>query len=144
MPLSSKQVSLIHLAKKRLRLDDEEYRMVLWRVAGVESSKQMDQVGFDLFMQYCEGRGFQSDWSQRNFGHRPGMATPQQIALIRRLWSEYTAGQGTDAGLGHWLERTCKVSSVRFLDTGMASKAINGLRAMARRRKNGDGSKPAA
>lgn len=144
MPLDRKKLSLLHVAKSRLGLSDEDYRAILRRVAGVESSTELDEVSFDLVMQYFERLGFKSDWSERNFGHRVGMASPQQVALIRSLWSDWTGGKGTDADLGRWLFRSYKVSSVRFLDAGLAGKAINGLRAMVKRRKAGHGPQPAA
>ncbi|MGH6753458.1 regulatory protein GemA [Hypericibacter sp.] len=142
--VSKAKIGLIHVAKAKLGLGDDDYRAILRQVAGVESSTALDEAGFDLVMLHFEKLGFKSDWGQRNFGHRAGMATPNQVALIRHLWSDYTAGEGTDASLGKWLDRRFKVSSVRFLDADAARKAIAGLRNMTQRRKAGHDPKTAA
>ena len=128
--LSRKQVALIHVAKNQLKLDDGSYRAILRHIGGVESSKDLDPIGFELVMQYMIALGFKSDFSKTFYGHRPGVATPAQINLIRRLWVEYTEGKGSDATLGKWLDRTFKVSAVRFLGADQAPKAITALLAM--------------
>ena len=141
MALSRKQVALIHVAVKQLKLTDGQYRAILRQEAGVDSSKELDTLGFELVMQYLMALGFRSDFTKTFYGHRPDMASPQQLTLIRRLWAEYTEGKGTDATLGKWLDRTFKVSATRFLTAGQAPKAIGALMAMkaqaARKRKAG-------
>ena len=51
MSLSNKQKAILHVAKAKLNLTDEEYRTALVQIAGVESSKQLDQGGFDAMME---------------------------------------------------------------------------------------------
>ena len=144
MTLARKKISVIHVAKAKLSLSDEDYRAILWRAGGVESSRDLDQLGFEAVMATFARLGFESDFQRSNFGDRPGMATAQQVAFIRQLWHEYTDGQGTDRSLGKWLERTFKVSAVRFIPAETAPKAITGLLKMTRRKqakagKPGDG-----
>ena len=139
--LSRKQVAIIHVAKNQLKLDDEGYRAILRHIGGVESSKDLDPIGFELVMQYMIALGFKSDFSKTFYGHRPGMATPAQINLIRKLWGEFTERAGTDLTLGKWLSRTFKVSALRFVTSDQAPKIITALKAMKarqpRRRKIG-------
>ncbi len=130
MALGRKQISLIHVAKGRLGLTEDDYRAILWQVGGVESSADLDAFGFEAVMEHFERLGFQSDWRRRNFGTRPAMASPGQVDLIRRLWREYTDGEGTDLTLGKWLARTFKVSALRFVPRKMAPKVIAALKAM--------------
>lgn len=130
MPLSRTQLSLIHVAKAQLALEDEDYRAILQRFGGVESSAKLDPAGFLRVMDAFTRLGFRSDFSAKNFSERAGMASPRQVALIRTLWAEYTAGEGTDKTLGKWLERTFKVASLRFVDVGTGKKAITALKAM--------------
>ena len=130
MTLARKQISLIHVAKARLGLEDDDYRAILMRCGSVASSRDLDDIGFELVMDAFHRLGFDSDFSRRNFGHRAGMASAPQVALIRALWSEYTGGAGDDRSLGKWLERTFKVSSLRFLPVDKAPKAITALKAM--------------
>lgn len=135
MVLSRKQTSLIHVAKSQLKLTEEQYRAVLYHMGGTETSKDLDAIGFEKVMQYMAALGFRSDFTKTFYGHRPGMATPAQLYLIRKLWDEYTEGQGTDTTLGKWLDRTFKVSALRFLPSEQAPKAITGLKKMKVRQK---------
>lgn len=134
MPLDRKKIALVHLGKARLDMDDSAYRSMLGRIAGVASSRDLTGEGFRLVMEELKRLGFTSDASKRNFGERRGMASDAQVHLIRELWGQYTSGEGTDASLGHWLERTFKVSALKFLDDRRASRAIDALKAMVSRR----------
>ena len=135
MSLGPKQLALLGVARKRLALDEETYRDVLHAVAGVESARDLDQLGFDQVMRRFRELGFESDWAKRNFGGaRPGMATPSQLEMIRGLWRDY-AGADDEAGLNGWLRRTAKCDALRFLDREGAHAAISGLRAMVARKK---------
>ena len=134
MALDRKQLSLIHVAKKQLHLEDVDYRAILLRFGGVESSADLDRAGFLRVVDAFARLGFRSDASTKNFGERAGMASSSQVALIRKLWVEYTAGEGTDKTLGKWLERTFKVTSLRFVASDVAPKAITALKAMKEKR----------
>jgi hypothetical protein len=130
--MTPSQLALLHVAKKRLGFDDETYRAILHKLGGVESAKDLDADGFEAVMRYFNRCAFESSWSKRNYGDRPGMASPRQVNLIRELWREYTGGID-EAGLNKWLERTCKLSSLRFLTPQAAQAAITGLKKMAAR-----------
>lgn len=134
MPLSQKKVSLIHVAKTRLGLEGDDYRMMLLHVAGVESSRDLDEFGFNQVMLAFAQLGFKSDFAEKNLGERIAKANPRQVKLIRALWAEFTDGTGTEAQLGKWLGRQFKVSSLRFLDPATAHKAIGALSVMCKRK----------
>ena len=133
MALSRKQYAALHGTKKQGGLSDEEYRDVLRTMAGVESSKDLDQEGFELVMHGFLALGVRSDFTKTFYGFRPERATPRQVSLIRQLWREYTGCEGSAGALDKWLERTFKVSALRFLTADQARKAIQGLFAMKRR-----------
>lgn len=139
MALARKQLSVIHLAKKRLGLADDDYRAILTQEGGVSSAAELDGLGFQRVMDRLAALGFKSDWRERTLGDRPGMATPAQVEAVRRLWREWH-GADDDAALGRWLDRSFKVSALRFLDREAVDKAINGLRAMVARRPRTPGS----
>jgi hypothetical protein len=132
--LDRRKISLLHVAKARLGLGDEDWRLMLLRVAGVESSTQLDDERFAWVTEHLQRAGFTSDFAARNFTNRTGMASPGQVALIRKLWAEYTDGAGDDASLGKWLTRNQHVSSLRFLDIMKARKAIGALNVMLKRK----------
>ena len=128
-----RQLAVVHIAKKELGLSEEEYRSILLNVAGARSSTELDSIAFQLVMEHFRSCGWEARDAGRSYGFRPGMASPGQLALIRDLWDEYTAGEGTDRQLGKWLERTFKVSDLRFLSVDQTPKAIGALRAMVAR-----------
>jgi len=134
MALTRKQTALIKVAVKQLGLSDDDYRAVLRDEAGVESSRDLDNDGFDAVMARFRARGFRPTATPPTYGHRAGMATPAQAAYIRSLWNEYTDGVGDDRSLGKWLQRTVKVSDLRFVSFAAARKAITGLRAMVEKK----------
>jgi phage gp16-like protein len=138
MAITAKQIRLIQTAKRFLRLEDEDYRALLRAFGGVGSSRDLDKEGADAVIAELERMGFRNTSKARNFGDRAGMASPAQIAHLRRLWSEWTAGEGTDASLGHWLEGNQRISSIRFLDYSKAQRAIGALHQMLIR-KHGKG-----
>lgn len=122
--MNKRQLALVHVAKSRLMLTDEEYRTILRQQAGVESSKDLDAAGLDAVMAEFQRRGFSDAvW----FGERVGMASTKQVSYLRQLWLQCT-GKDDDRSLGKWLERTLKVSSLRFLTEHEASRAIAALR----------------
>jgi len=133
--ISKKQIALIQIAKNDLKLSDAEYRKIL-DVGGSNSSKMLDQLGFEIVMQIMIAKGFKSPFNKKFFGHRKGMASPSQLMLIRELWNEYTQGVATEAELQKWLDHFFKVSSLRFLTSANAGKAITALKEMKRRKRS--------
>ncbi len=145
MTISIKQKALLHVAKTKLGLSDESYRAVLAHIAGVTSSTELDQAGFEAIMGMFEYSGFRPlQATGPNYGSRPGMASFAQIELIRALWSEYCdfkEWKGDDRadlekGLGTWMTTYFKISSLRFVTAAQAPKMITALKAMkANKRK---------
>ena len=133
--INDAKVRLIHVARRQLGLTEEDYRAVLGLYGGVERSGDLDGQGFTAVMSRFEQLGFRSTSARRPLAARLGMASPGQVALIRQIWAECTEEEGTEAGLGKWLETRFKVSSIRFLTAELASKVITGLRAMRTKRK---------
>lgn len=104
------------------------------QLAGVATSLDLDQGGFEAIPGYFEWRGFKPlEAKGPNYGTRPGMASFAQLELIRVLWAEYTRGQSDEAGLTRWVARGWKVASLRFLTKDAAPKVITALKAMTSR-----------
>ncbi len=104
-------------------------------MADVESSKDLDQDGFELVMQGFAAMGYRSDFTKSFYGRRRDRATPAQVSRIRQLWGEYTGGGGGQLSLDNWIERTFRVSALRFLTAEQAEKAVKALWAMRNRQK---------
>lgn len=123
MAVSNARKALLHVAKHQLGLSDDDYRTVLRREAGVESSRDLDGAGFDRVMTEFERLGFKGRGRHAVPGRREGMATPAQVVAIQGMWRSYK-GRDDERGLRRWLERHMGVSHPRFLDAGKAGKAV--------------------
>ena len=58
MPIGRKKKAVVHIAKENLHLDEESYRQILKGVAGVESSTQLTEEGFEKVMKRFQEMGF--------------------------------------------------------------------------------------
>lgn len=134
--LSQKQIAVLHVARRDLNLTDESYRDILMRIGGCESSRDLHPIAFERVMAYFAKLGFRSTWTQRTFGNRPGMASPAQVDLIRKLWRQYHGDDQNDAHLNAWLSRFHKVSALRFVDEKKVIKVLAALKAMTARQKH--------
>jgi phage gp16-like protein len=134
--MDKRKLGLVRVARTRLGMSEDDYRALLRRVAGVDSSRDLDFRGFEAVMAEFRRLGFRSDWHKATGGNTAfGMASGAQVALIRRLWGDFTNNEGTDASLRTWLENHHKISHARFADTATARKIIAALRAMVARRR---------
>jgi hypothetical protein len=134
--ISAGQCKLIHVARRQLQLTEDDYRAILDGYGGVASARDLDHEGFDRVMAYFNQCGFVSTWKKRTFGNRPGMASPGQVDLIRKLWRAWSDNSDQEASLNRWLENKFGISALRFLDPAGASKAITALRAMGARKRD--------
>jgi hypothetical protein len=135
--ISKKQIALVHVAKRDLGLEDDDYRAILARYGGCESAADLDAFGFHHVMRYFTALGFRSTLTKRTFGNRPGMASPAQVDLIRSLWKEFTSKPDeNDAGLNAWLHKHHHVTAIRFVDAAKAAKVIYALKAMVARKQD--------
>ncbi len=134
--MTKRHFGVLHIARQRLGLTDDDWRAILARVGGVASSRELTPHTFDAVMAEFGRLGFKSDWSRNAFGGvRPGMASPGQLALIRELWRDFTDGAGDDVSLGRFMARKGWPSHLRFLDAQTARKVIGALRVMSKRKR---------
>lgn len=131
MTLNNRQKGLLHVAAAKLGWDDDTYRQVLVRIAGVTSSTELDQEGFSAVMGFAEYCGFKPlSGGAPRYGNRPGMATFAQLELIRELWREiHGASVCDDEALAGWMKKYQKVDSLRFLTMDGARKTITAFKA---------------
>lgn len=145
--IDGKRIALVQIARKEVGMENAKFYRVLQEYGGANSTTDLDQRGFDLVMAFLEAEGFQRSRpslaassppaTTANLGQRAGFASPEQLALIRDLWREWS-GADDEAALSTWLDRFHGVSALRFLKVGPAGKVITALKAMKRRRRNGE------
>ena len=135
MTISKQQKTILHVAKTKLGLSDETYRLALVKIAGVITSNDLNTEGFDAIMGFFEHCGFRPTVSAgQSYGNRPGFDSPAQVELIRSLWMEVHHERGLDeSALNGWLRKFFKVSSLRFLPVQHAPKVITALKAWKQR-----------
>lgn len=88
--LAKEKLCIIHIAKNKLKLSDDEYRDILSRF-GVKSSKELDNMQFDALMNFFERLGFVSNYVKVKKPvnkHNPPFASDYQIAKIKAMWNE--------------------------------------------------------
>lgn len=121
-------VAAIHVGKGRLGLDDDTYRALLKQVAGVTSSKALDQDGANRVLAEMRRRGFDG----RSKGRR-GLASQPLAKLARALWLALwnldEIESGHEKALAAFAKGiTCK-EDLRFCDQGELTKVVEALKA---------------
>lgn len=141
--ITDQQRKLIHLARRRINMTEPDYRAMLQRVAGVDTSNDLDAASFGAVMDELERLGFKTVGSAPQYGERLGMATPAQINKIRSLWRKYARTE-EEGGMERFIEKHFGPASLRFLDAETAGKVIVTFENMAAWRKTRRKIKPAA
>lgn len=126
MATTKAKLALLRVAKSRLALSEDDYRATLENYGGSRSASDLDDRGFDAVMDRFRALGFTSDQRKRSYGVRAGMASPDQVALVRALWSE--VGSGDESHLNAWLTKFHKISSLRFATAAKVGQVIDALK----------------
>jgi phage gp16-like protein len=95
MPIAKATLSKIHIAKQQLGMDDDIYRGLLARIAGVKSSKELNSRQVGAVLREFERLGFQPKPSARakgkphNFDQMPARITKIEALLadMRLPWA---------------------------------------------------------
>ena len=117
--LDRRKIALIHIVKKELKIGDEEYRCILKRIAGVESSRDLDENKFRKLMYFF----VRSDYYRVNAF---GMTLKQKLfikALARQL------GWDPDH-LTNFIRKYYRREGLDFLTRKEASNLIESLKAI--------------
>jgi len=151
--INNEQKKLLHVAVRKLQIDDSTYRAMLQSVTGVVSSRDLDLHGFQQVMQHLQDCGFKKTHGDHEFsgylaalnkwqnsvGERPGMATPAQLARIETDWHLMPWYWSKD-GFGHemlamrgFLKRCVNAGDLRFLRFGEAHKVIEAIKSIIKR-----------
>jgi hypothetical protein len=117
--LDRKKIALIHIVKKELGISDEDYRCILKRIAGVDTSKDLDEVKFRKLMYFF----VRSHYYRVNAF---GMTLKQKLfikALARQLrWDP--------DHLGNFVRKYYQRPGLDYLSRKEASNLIESLKAI--------------
>jgi phage gp16-like protein len=131
------ELAKIHIAKKRLRLDDDTYRAIIARVCGGKTSAAdltQEERGklLNEFQRFGFLEGASYTTSLDDFDDRE-----PQARLIRALWADLTAigalHDSSERALRGFIKRTAKSDSINWLSALQANACIEALKSMKRR-----------
>ena len=125
----SKLIQLIHIARNKLSLTDDDYRAILLGASGKDSCSDMTVPELEQAMKAMRRAGFRV---RKKLPLRPeniGEATRDQLEYIKGMW-ELAATYKTEKALNAFIRRVAKVDDIRFLDIQGAQKVILALRTM--------------
>lgn len=129
--LKRREIQLIHIAKQQLGMDDETYRAMLWAVARVKSSTELDFAGRKKVLDHLKACGFKPAVSKKRPQSRP-LADDLQSTKIRELWLTLHANgkvrNPDESALAAFVKRQTKVDALQWLTTKQASAVIEELK----------------
>lgn len=117
--LDRKKLALIHIVKKELGISDPDYRCLLKRIAGVESSKDLDEAGFRKIMRFF----VRSDYYRVN---------ASGMTLKQKLFIKSLAGQlgWEETHLRNFVHKYYRRDGLDVLTRKEASHLIESLKAI--------------
>ena len=130
------QMAKIHIAKAQLGLDDEEYRSLLGRVAGVSSAKDLNPRQIGAVLAAFEKLGWQPKAPAKQGRKRPNVKTTRQL-LLGKIEAQLAAADRKWAYADAMALRMCKVERVEWCDERQLQKLIAALNYDAKRHGRG-------
>jgi phage gp16-like protein len=135
--LRKNELAKIHLAKKQLALDDDEYRAIMLSVTGKQSAADLDWQGRHKLLNHFKKIGFKvvAKAAQRP---RPAVARNRQ-ALIGKIEAQLAEAKLPWAYADAMAKRICKVDSIQFCTPEHLGKIISALSYSAKRHGRSEG-----
>ena len=126
-------IKLIHVARRELGMQDEDYRAMLANIPGLDgatSSAELTIPKLKLVLETLKSKGFRV--APRSKKPQAKLADDPQSKLIRHLWlSLYTAGKVRDpseSALAKYAARLTKVDQLQWLNSSQAAVVIESLK----------------
>lgn len=79
-----REITLIHVARQKLGMDDDTYRAMLWAVARVKSSTELDFAGRKKVLDHMKASGFKVVVKRAGTSARPRPAA-DKVALVAKI-----------------------------------------------------------
>ncbi|MBX8799252.1 regulatory protein GemA [Ochrobactrum sp. MR28] len=126
-------LTAIHVAKKQLGLEDDDFRMICERVTGKRSTKDMSEPLRIKLVEHFRQQGFKPA-SKGTRKQLEGRFTPKLQALWIACWNLSIIRNKSDQALLAFVKRQAGVDHTRFLTyDDDARKVIEALKAMMTR-----------
>lgn len=143
MTINPKQVTLIKTIISKLKISDDLYSEMLGNRYNVDSCKDLTQAQAKEFITFLKIQANESGlhfpqksfnkFKHNNLTDRNGMASPKQLRKIEAMWLEYTNDFNETnriKRLNSFLDKRFKITNLKFLPIGKASKVIYCLQKM--------------
>lgn len=138
---SRADLAKIHIAKKELGLCNDTYRAMLRNIAGVESAKDLNNMGIAKVLTHLKdcgwkphrGRTLRSSRKFDELDDRAGMASPGMLRKIEAIWAEVCYTENPEGSLRRFLFNRFRVSDLKFLDLETAGKVVEALKKIRQR-----------
>jgi len=121
----------IHIAKQQLGMDDETYRSMLWTIARVRSSANLDFQQRRKVLDHLISRGWKPQPPKAAGTKRP-LANTDQIKMIRGLWLQlhelHEVRDPSEAAMNRFAKNQMKIDRLEWLKVDQASKVIEMLK----------------
>lgn len=129
-------IAKIHVAKKQLAMREDDYRALLNRVTGKDSSAALSEGQLKAVVKEMESIGFKAI-PARKAGPKP--ADSQEARKIRAMWiTLHQMGEVSDpseTALSAFVKRQTGIDNMAWLNHKDTSKVMNALRSWTRRAK---------
>ncbi|PHP17657.1 hypothetical protein CG471_21790 [Sphingobium sp. IP1] len=127
------RLAQIHIARKKLGMEEEDYRALLERLTGHRSAKACDDRQLVALIAEFERMG----WRPTGSGKRRSVGGSQTVRKARAMWiSLYQLGaiaDGSDAALDAFGRRQLRVDRLVWADERQGFRLIEALKAIATR-----------
>lgn len=133
--MRKREIQLIHIAKQQLGMDDETYRAMLWTVATVKSSSELDWQGRKKVLDHLKACGFKVTASKTKPSRK--LADDPESRKVRALWimlHELGAVRNpAESALAVYVKRLTKVDDLHWINGEQAEVVIESLKKWAMR-----------
>lgn len=131
----NRELGRIHILKKDLGLDEDTYRVVLWTVARVESSKDLDSHGRRKVIEHLEAHAKRKAQPYRG---RPHNADTSDRGEMRKIEALLTDAGKPWAYAAAMAKRMFKKERLEFCGVGELAAIIAALHKQALKRLGGE------
>lgn len=131
----SSAMAQIHIAKKQLGMDEGTYRDMLWGVARVRSSKDLDHAGRAKVLAHLKACGFKSAPPKQGTPGRPrNMNHPTRGAMLGKVEALLLDAGRPWAYAHSMVQHMFQVADVAFCHEGQLHDLVAALEVDKRRR----------
>jgi phage gp16-like protein len=125
-------IRLIHVAKRDLAIEEDEYRALLTRCVKKDSTSAMSVPELEKVFHHMKRAGFKVRHKESSKASNRPLADDPQSKKIRALWlSLHQAGavrNSSEAALAAYVKRITGVDALQWISSEQASRVIETLK----------------